>query len=254
VIIFLYGPDAYHRQKKLKEIISQYQKKNSSLTSGDFDLEEENDWPRLKDFLTAGSLFGEKKLIVIRNPFAVSEKKDLKKLLQDSVTDKNNNLLISSIEAPLKDFAFLKNSPVIAQEFKFLTGANWKKFIDQEIKNRKLKTNASDYKFLLENYEGDCLALINELEKMSLSNGKIFSDGQSFQYQFFNLIRELANSNLNKKLMALEFLLENEDSAKIFNLLSSFSRNKKNVFADYDICVKSGKLEYEEVLLDYAIT
>lgn len=280
MLIFLHGPDVYHRQKKLKEIIGQYQKKNSALTMKSFDLEEDGDWLKLKDFLAAGSLFGDKKMAVIENCLALPEKpafaeassfakatldksaglpaeasakagkQELSSFYKSFSGNKNSILiLISGEERVVKEFLFLQKEPVIFQEFKILIGAGWKKFVDQEIKKRGLVLTP-DIRSPTFDLEGDCFGLINELEKLSLGNYELGIRNYGSSYDFFSSIQKLANGGLSQKLPSLELLLENEDSAKIFNLLSAFSKNQKSVFADYDVSVKSGKLEYEEILLD----
>jgi len=45
-----------------------------------------------------------------------------------------------------------------------------------------------------------------------------------------------------------------DPAAKIFNILAAQAGEKIPRMADYDIAVKSGKLDYEEVLLDLAIS
>ena len=71
---------------------------------------------------------------------------------------------------------------------------------------------------------------------------------------FGHLNKIRASRDVGQKLAFLEDLLSrNNDPTMIFNMASaSFYLDKKQKIkmADYDVAVKSGKLEYEEVLLD----
>ena len=56
------------------------------------------------------------------------------------------------------------------------------------------------------------------------------------------------------RLTALETLLAmNDPAAKLFNILASQWKEKIPQFAKYDLAIKSGKLEYEEALVDLVI-
>ena len=54
-----------------------------------------------------------------------------------------------------------------------------------------------------------------------------------------------------------KLFIAQEEPVKIFNIMASLSRLPKELlqeFADYDVKVKSGKLDYEEVLVDLALS
>ena len=75
--------------------------------------------------------------------------------------------------------------------------------------------------------------------------------------QFFSQLYALSgNRPLKQKIVSLEVLLNSEEPAKIFNILAASSRNQPaeiKRFADYDVAVKSGKIDYEEALLDLCL-
>ncbi len=251
MIIFLYGSDVYHRQQKQKEIIEQYKKKHSDLALQKFDLELKEDWLKFKDFATAQSLFDNLKMAVVTGSFSeLEDEKEFRKILQSQLENKNFYLIISTSDKVKKDFNFLLNKPVISQEFKLLVGAAWKKFIDRELKKRNI-TSSQDVNI----EEGDCMGLINELEKLSLlDNFEFRVSSLKFKYDFFDSIQQIARGDLRAKLSNLEILLENDDAAKVFNLLAYTVQSEEQIkMADYDVAVKSGKLEYEEVLLDFIL-
>lgn len=65
----------------------------------------------------------------------------------------------------------------------------------------------------------------------------------------------LYEKSIQARLFSLErIFLQNEPCAYVFNLVASLARGEKTTtLADYDIFVKSGKMGYEEVLLELAI-
>ena len=122
--------------------------------------------------------------------------------------------------------------------------------------------------FLAEVFKGDSWAIINELEKLSLLNPKYYADadklreiidyGQPLAQQkfFFAVNGILRNSSISKKLINLETLLSyQEEPPKIFNFLASFANTLPAIkkMADYDVAIKSGKMDYEEALVDLVL-
>ena len=65
VIIFLYGPDSYRRQEKLKEITAQYQVKHADVAIQMFDAATQSG--ALLGALREQSLFGAAKFVVAQN-------------------------------------------------------------------------------------------------------------------------------------------------------------------------------------------
>ena len=252
MIIFLYGSDSYHRRIKLKEIIGQYQKKHSNLAWQKFDLEDEEDWIKLKDFLTAQSLFDESKIAVVSNLLSVAQDKELKTFLRSQLESKNFYLLISTSDKPNQEFNFLLKKPVVSQAFKLLSGADWNKFVDRELKKRNLIPTA-DIRSLIAGLEGDCIGLINELDKLSLlENCELRITDSNLSFNFFDSIQKIARGDFKTKLSNLEILLKYDDPAKIFNVLAySVSPDQQIKMADYDVAIKSGKMDYPEALLDF---
>ncbi len=273
MIIFLYGPDSYCRRKKLNEILDQYKKKHMALNIGRFDFLEndgDDEFLRLQEFSLSDSLFENEKLAVGEDIFEWVSKENQKKaveFLKSNLEEKKTTLIILSNKAPIKAFDFLLKKPSLSQEFENFEGDKLKFFIKKESEERGIEFNIKAISFLADVFIGDSWGLINELDKFSLLNKKSFSADdlkKIIDYykpisslDFFTKIKNFSFSrSLAQKMENLESLLESEDSAKIFNFLASFSSNQPALiqkFADYDVAVKSGKIEYEEVLLDLAI-
>ena len=255
MVIYLYGPDSYRRQQKQKEIIEEYKAKHSNLTFDRFYLDEDDEFSRLKEFSLNQSLFGDFKLGIIYNLSAASNQEDLVGLIKSHLESKNSHLILSADKHLGKEFAFLLKKPVLSQEFSALSSVDLSNFIKAEAKKRNLTISPEVIRNLTQIYQTDTWGLINELDKISLG-GKIETPYQYRKEQFFDLIGGILNSpSVASRLKTLEVLLDNEDSAMLFNFVASFSRGVQKIkMADYDAMIKSGKLNYEEALLDLSLT
>ena len=71
---------------------------------------------------------------------------------------------------------------------------------------------------------------------------------------YWGLLNGVKGYDVRSRLSALETLLAmNDPAAKLFNILASQWKEKIPQFAKYDAAIKSGKLEYEEALVDLVI-
>ncbi|MDD5547877.1 MAG: hypothetical protein PHN74_03245, partial [Candidatus Pacebacteria bacterium] len=112
---------------------------------------------------------------------------------------------------------------------------------------------------------GNTWGLITELDKLSLLGEKkitkeivkkYFDDLPTLDvFDALNGIREARG--VGARLAILEELFSrSQDPGMIFNMMaaSPYSTVKQKIeFADYDVAVKSGKMDYEEVLLSVCL-
>lgn len=267
MVIFLWGPDSYRRRQKEKELVDFNKKKHPNFDFKKFDLSEnEESYLSLKDFLVQQSLFDNFKMASIGGIFEVEPKK-IKPILKEQLNNDNIALMILEDKKPAKEFDFLVEKPVFCQEFKKLNAEESAFFIRKEGEKRNLKFEPKARDYLIswqEQTDTDTWALVNELDKIALAgfpqpiSVKNLESLIPFSYQeaIFNLARILAGQNpLKKKLVALErLLIQKEPAAYAFNLLSYGAPPSLLLkLADYDVSVKSGGLDYEEVLLDLAL-
>ena len=266
MIIFLYGPDAYRRQQKLKEILTAYRQKHSNLNSEIFDLADENEFLHFKTFLSSQSLFENFKLAVVSGLYETKSRKDLIKLVKGFLENKQTTIIISETEAPPKDFIFLIEEPAQFQEFRELKKDYFRVFLKREADSRGLKFSAKAEISLSEAYEPNSWALVNELDKIVLaglsqpieiSALKQVSDLETKE-KVFDLTKELTagHSRLKEKITSLEKLfLQKEAAPRVFNLLAAVAPPVLAAkLADLDVSIKSGGLDYEEALLDLVIS
>ncbi len=268
MIIFLEGPDFYRRQQKEKELIDSAKEKHVNFDFKKFDLSEnEENYLSLKDFLVQQSLFDNFKMALISGIFEIEPKK-IKPILREQLNAENVALMILEEKKPTKEFDFLTQKPVYCQQFKQLNAEGLAFFIKKEAEKRNLKFDSNAKEYLIrwqEQTNIDTLALINELDKIVLADFPqpisvknlesliIFS----YQEKIFDLARILASHNsLKKRMVALEqLLIQKEPAAYAFNLLGYRASAKLLLkLAGYDVSVKSGGLDYEEILLDLALT
>lgn len=267
MIIFLYGPDAYRRQEKLKEIVGDYKKKHSSFSIENFDLEEVDGLRRLSDFSRANSLFDAFKFGIVRSGDSLgkAEQKEFAGFLKEQADKKESALVLIFDKKPVKELSFLLKKPVISQEFGDLTTDQFGLFIQKEAQRLDLKLDASCISLLMQAFQGDSWGLVTELEKLSLLDVKkinadtvaehisIFSEMNLFSA--LNSIR--SSGDIAERLRIFDELLDrNEDPAMLFNMIAVApyeGKRWKEMVADYDAAVKSGKMEYEEALLDIAL-
>lgn len=244
MIIYLYGLDSYRRKEKEKEIISKYKEKHLSITVDKFELESEDDFLSLKNFLKNQSLFDSFKMAIVYPSEEYDNEGFIEMLKNNSQSD--NVILISVDESLPKEFNFLLESPVLCQEFKPRTSNQLENFIKQETQKRKVGISNATINALIQN-NNDLWGIVNDLNKLELGGSL---EENPFIPDFFVLLNRVKRRDL----AALELLLKDHEPAKIFNILASQAKDLKRQMADYDIAIKSGKLGYEEALLDLVIS
>lgn len=279
MIAYLFGPDSYRRQQKLIEIVKNYQEKHSVFTIDYFDLENQEEFFRLKDFCLQQSIFDFKKLAVVKNISDLNSDllKELKILFENGARSENLIFIVSEGKETPKDFEFLlekpakgearQGRPVIYQEFKNLSGEKLEFFVNKEARERKINLSPAAARLLAMLFQGDSWGLITELEKLefiSRDGQKIETDdlGKVISYfeepNIFNFIDAVSkNKNIGQKIPALENLFINkEEPAKVFNIFASRQflnfETIKNL-ADCDVLIKSGKTDYETALFDLCL-
>ena len=261
MIILLYGPDEYRRLQKKNEIIAEFRKKRSGLGIGFFDLGEKESFSGFQDFIKNRSMFETQKLAVLSNVFECSER-GLADELKWAAKQAEVTILVSEKNKTSENLNFLgrKLASIKTQEFPYLTGAKWEAFVSELAKENGVALQPAALKFLAEVYQNDTWGLVTEIQKIAMLLRKnielkdLEKLGLEVSPDFFGLLGGLKSYELDKRLAALEKLfLLNEPMPKIFNMIAYQIPDKLPQLAKYDILVKSGKLDYEEVLVDLVI-
>jgi len=285
MLIFLYGQDSYRRQKKSNSFIEGYRQKHSNLSLDYFDLDPstgsgQEEFFRLKEFgkqmlifsAIGGSASGgdNKKMAVLKNAFSTDTAaavKELREFLKKYLNDESLTILISEETIP-EELKSLAKKAFLLEKFEPLEGDKWLFFVQKEAQQRKVSLSSQAVYFLARVFKNDGWGLINELDKIALLSKKdsiepsdLMDIGDYNQespdiFDFIN--RVIRNWSLPEKTIALERLfISQEEPVKIFNIMASLKKLPIGLIkklADYDVMVKSGKIDYEEVLLDLALS
>ncbi|MST04344.1 MAG: hypothetical protein EXS49_02140 [Candidatus Pacebacteria bacterium] len=253
MIDIIFGEDSYRRNSQIKEIASDFIKKNKTGQVISVSLENDENIQKFNDLIKSTSLFQNKRLIILKNIEELESIKDIKESLKSIIDNKNEYAVIEFNKKPTKEFDFLIKGAENKEEFSKLNIKEFKLFLEKEAKLNNLKVTKANIEEVAEIFEGKTFEAMMELERISLGEK---SDTKTIIPEFFPLIQKLKNGrSVSEKIVTLEYLLINNDSAKIFNILSSLMGPKtKPIMADYDIAVKSGKLEYDEAILYYCLT
>jgi len=267
MIIFLYGLDSYRRQRKLNKIVEEYKQKHSNISLERFDLEEEGEFERLKDFASQMSIFGNKKMAVLKN-ISEAEPEKIKEFLKNYFNSENLTVLISENSVP-NGFESLLKKAFLTKKFDELNAEKLKFFAQKEIQGRGVLISDSALDFLAQNFRDDMWGFINELEKLILWRtgdkteigvSDVRNAGDYFYKapNMFNFINSVArNLPPRQKIVNLEkLLLRQEEPAKVFNFMASsryLSKDLVKKLADCDVSAKSGKLDYEDIFLSLAL-
>ncbi len=260
MIITLHGQDAYRRKKKLEELVTSFLKKNSSLAYEIIDALDDNAFQKASVFLATTSLFQDSKLIVLKNWISELNHTSLKSLFKNILNDKTVVIISDETDKITKDIQFLSAKPNLVQEFKKLGAGDFSEFIHQESKKRNMNLEAKIIEYLSRAFNGDSWGVTEELNKLSLINSSpitldlLKNCGIFIENDFFSYISGWFRKSYIEKLATLERLFNfKNDSAKIFNILAYQDPGQIRRFADYDIEIKSGKIEYNEALLELSL-
>lgn len=279
MITFLHGADNYRREQRLRELLKAYKKKYAVFSINTFDFDDEADILRFKDFCSQQTMFENKKLALIANVFAIKGSEEAQLILKAATTNESVIAFISEFtdEAAKnprdrvlvpKDLLFLLNKPVVTEAFESLPDAKLAFFISNEAKKRSIIVSPEAADFLVFALRRNTQLIMNELEKVALYYNDAHRElsRQDVEllvdylespdiFAFTNAISK--QGPIANRLAPLERLFINqEEPAKIFNI---FAKNPYidlatvRMLADYDIAIKSGKLDYETAFVDICL-
>ena len=257
MITFVYGEDTYGTREKIKEIISTWNIEDKKTLLYHFDGEEEGVSEKLAEFLKQDGLFSSSRYAVIKDLFLNPElSRAFRDPLRSAISNTSLFLIIVSEKKPSREYSFLLKEPIVSYVCDLPKREDIELWIKKEAQRRNFSPNASMVRYFMEMHGTDTWALATELdcwavkEKQSTMHSNIVIP----QWDFFGLLNALRSDDYKKRICAFEILLSaGEDSAKIFNMLAT-RKDKKDVYANYDVLIKGGKLEYEEVLLDFVLS
>lgn len=255
MIIFLYGPDAYRRQQKQRELVRAYQEKHSFLTVEKFDMAEDGSIERVREFVKNTSLFGAVQCAVVRSIDTAEDLNFIRWINGFKDARDVIFILVSEKESVPAFLRVLAEKPAFVQEFKNIIGLALREFIYNEAEKRGVRLNETQCVQLAAAYGDTTWALVTELDMMALIDTvELRMPNSTYTGDFFSAIRAIAYGDARRSVPTLEILLDADDSAKVFNILAATVSGKDKIqCADYDAAIKIGRLDYEMALLDFAI-
>lgn len=268
MIYCFYGPDSYRRGKKLREVLGVYRRKYVNIDMLEVDLEEDPErWVDAKDFLSQPSMFVDSKILLVRQSGFV-DIIEWVKTLKAQIKKEKTFIIISDEKKPKEKFSFLLKEPVNSQEFKELSGVFLEKFLDIEARARGIVFDRAALCFFAAFVDARETSKswfgVSELEKLALlkkSSPVTLADLKTYISIFekdvmSDLTRKIlfAGEKTHKLVFLEKLFLQRESPGHIFNLLGYYAAGEKIVrLADYDVLIKSGKLDYEEALLGFVL-
>ncbi len=174
MILFLYGEDTYRMKEKMKEIIERYKKVHKS----GLNLKYFDNFEDLKDGMNQISMFKEKKLAVINNPFSNIEFKE--KFLENCKDfAKSEDIIVFYQEEEINKndtlFKFLKKNAK-CQEFSLLGGSKLKEWIKKEFGKYQAGIEPKSLEMLIEYIGNDLWRMSNEIKKLVSYKKKVNSE------------------------------------------------------------------------------
>ncbi|MDP3763987.1 MAG: DNA polymerase III subunit delta [bacterium] len=176
MIIFLYGPDSYRLKQNSHIVLDNFRKKHPGGVFFKFDLSNIDETQKAEDAIKSGSLFGEVKLIVLKNVFSGKVDSDrMEELIktQNLLKEKDTVLLIvdnqdgKELSKNKKLFNLLAEKGNMVRNIEYLEGENLTKWIKSEFALRKCSIELDAIKELVTTTGNESWAIVNEIEKLS---------------------------------------------------------------------------------------
>lgn len=255
MIFFVYGKDDFRRGRRKRDIFKEILKKYPKINYSIFDGEDESAPTKAREFLSAQGLFFEKRVALVDGAENCDGKKLGKEIL-GFAENKDIALVIEYDGKPTKDFSQFLKAPVKFEEFNELSGTELTKYISTIARDLNVKLEPSATPKLVRAYGSNLWGIFTELQKISALKTTVKAQdiealGFENVSEYWPTLNALRSSTLAVRLWALETLfLQGEPAVKTFSILAGSRGVNPKTFADYDLLIKSGKLDFEEVIID----
>ena len=260
MIFAFVGKDDYRRKAALSAALAELSRGAGVFLYKTFDFENEGGFASVADFLSSPGLFSAQKAALLENIFSDDvTAKELKTLVRLSAEARDTAVFISEALLP-KNIRELIGKSGELRSFDEQKGSGFKKYVTEEARARGLALSEDAASYLAESFDGNSWAAVTEIEKIRLLGKKEISAqilralGVKKRGVFFELLSGWGKKSAGERVLNLEVLFaDREDPAKIFNILAYTDPAGIARFADLDVAVKSGALDYEEALLSLAL-
>lgn len=253
MLLFLYGKDSFRSQRKLKQIIIQYQKtKKHIFNLRIIDLKKDS-FGKLRDEFRSRSIFKERKLFILKN--ALSNSDFRKKFLESKkeFLESENTIIFYEREKILREslfFKFLKKNSQF-QEFKLLKEKELKVWVREELNRYQADIKPIALNLLISYVGSDLWRLSNELRKLidyrSENNQNVLITKKDVELLVYpdlekNIFKTIEAIAAKQKRKAISFLHQHLDKGDSpFYLLSmvAFQLGKLLIIKDQDLRSKN---------------
>lgn len=176
MIIFLYGPDNYRLKQNSDMVLENYRKKYVGGVCLRFDLSNTEEISKAEDAIKNGSLFGEVKLIILKNSFSNKAASDrIGELVKVQNLSKEKDVVLLFVEDQGEKelaknkalFGLLSGKDNTVRNMEYLQGDKLVKWIKREFAVRRCSIEPGALKELITIAGNESWALINEIEKLS---------------------------------------------------------------------------------------
>ena len=245
MIIFLHGEDTYRMKEKLKEIVEKYKKVRTSRLNLKYFEEGGGLFENFKNDFKQTSMFKEKKLSVVLNPFDDSEFKESFLEHEKEFLESNDIVVIYQEGKINKNNALLKylNKNAKSQEFGSLSYAELKTWVKKELGRYDARIDNMALDKLIECIGNDLWRMSNEIRKLAsynknveIANVKLLVRS-SIETDIFKTIEAIAQKNKKQALGLLHKHIEKGDSPTY--LLSMINFQFRNLLIIKDLIEKS---------------
>ncbi len=176
MVIFLYGPDSYRLKQNSHIVLDNYRKKHPGGIFFKFDLSGTEEITKAEDAIKSGSLFGEVKLVVLKNVFSNKAGSDrIGELIKTQNLLKEKDTVLLFIEnQEEKDLAknktlfnLLTGKDNMVRNVEYLEREKLTKWIKGEFVLRKCSIETEGIKELIAVAGNESWALVNEIDKLT---------------------------------------------------------------------------------------
>ncbi len=242
MIIFLYGQDDYRSKLKLKEIIEEYKKLYKSKASFESFNAENLDFNDFKDIVSQGSIFSEKKLIIINNVFSNNIFQEMFLKESKRFLETKDTILFYE-EGPVKKgklFNFFEKNAK-SQEFKLLEGKVLLNWAEREFKKHGVSIEEFALRKIIDLIGSNLWLLSNEIKKISSykKEGIVCEEDinlfikPKIEVGIFQVIDAIASKDKKRALSLAHKYLEGGEPALM--LFSMIRFQFKNILAAKDL-------------------
>lgn len=237
MLIVLYGPDTYSSKKKLRSVVARYRQ----LYPGGLGMREWDsqlgDIAELKEAMEARSLFGEKKLIILKNLLFHEGLLQYIELRLELLSKDDNIILVFFEEGGgEKSELFWKicSAAAMAQEFPMQKEGSARAWFSKECQKYGLKLSSAAESMLVHEARGDLWRLEQEIRKLAAFSlpAKTVSERDiktlvhfSFEPNIFQTLEAMLGGDKKGALTSLyEHEQQGESPFYIFSMLVSQCR------------------------------